>query len=279
MEIKIAGIKISSPEKIIYPQKGITKLDVVKYYEKVAEFMLPFIKNRPLAVIRCHDNIQNTFFKKHPTTDREITNTFFDEDEEYFYVKSKKDIIYQAQMGTIEFHPWGSRLPKIQQPNLMVFDLDPGEDISIERLREGVRDLKNILTELHLTCFLKTSGGKGYHVVVPFKRTNNWNTFSQFSKRVAELMELQFPYKYTTNIRKNQRQGKIFIDYLRNTKGATCIAPYSLRARENAPISMPISWKDLNKITPNQITIENIKPKMLNFDVWDTLDQTGQILK
>lgn len=276
---KILGVNISSPDKVLYPKEGLTKLDVVKYYAKVAEFMLPFIKNHPLAVIRCHDNIENGFFKKHPTTEKDSVNTFFDGDEEYFYVKSKKDIIFQAQMGTIEFHTWGSKYPKIDQPSIMVFDLDPGEDISLERLREGVRDLKNVLTELRLEAFLKTSGGKGYHVVVPFKKARDWDTFSGFSKKVAELLEVQFPKKYTTNIRKNQRQGKIFVDYLRNTKGATCVAPFSLRARNGAPISVPIAWRDLDKVAPSQVTLKNITKKMLSSEAWAGFDLTGQFLR
>ena len=276
---KIAGIKISSPDKVLYPNDNIIKLDVLKYYDKVAEMMLTFIKNRPLAVIRCHDSIENGFFKKHPTTERDSVNTFFDGDEEYFYVKSKKDIIFQAQMGTIEFHTWGSKYPKIDQPSIMVFDLDPGEDISLERLREGVQDLKNVLTELRLEAFLKTSGGKGYHVAVPFKKCRDWETFSSFSKKVAELLELQFPKKYTTNIRKNQRQGKIFVDYLRNTKGATCVAPFSLRARNGAPISVPIAWKDLDKVAPSQITLKNITKKVLSSEAWAGFGLTGQFLR
>ena len=145
---KILGVEITSPEKIIYPKYGTKKIDVVKYYEKIAILMLEFIKNRPLAVIRCHQNLQNCFFKKHPTT--ESVNTFFDGDEEYFFLKSAKDIIFQVQMGTLEFHPWGVKFPKITQPDFMIFDLDPAEDVSLERLCEGVFDLKNLLTSLHL---------------------------------------------------------------------------------------------------------------------------------
>ena len=182
-------------------------------------------------------------------------------------------------MGAIEFHIWGSKYPKIDQPDSMVFDLDPGEDISLERLREGVRDLKNALTELRLEAFLKTSGGKGYHVVVPFKKSKGWDTFSSFSKKVAELLEVQFPKKYTTNIRKNQRHGKIFVDYLRNTRGATCVAPFSLRARNGAPISVPIGWRDLDKVAPSQITLKNISKKVLASEVWAGFGLTGQFLR
>ena len=277
--MKVAGIEITSPEKVLYPENGISKIEVVKYYEKVADLMLRFIKKRPLAVIRCHENIENGFFKKHPTTEKSSVSVFLDGDEEYFYVKNKKELIFQAQMGTIEFHSWGSTYPKIDTPDMMVFDLDPGEDISLERLREGVQDLKNVLTDLRLQSFLKTSGGKGYHVVVPFKKSRDWESFEDFSKKIAQLLETQFPKKYTTNIRKNQRNGKIFIDYLRNTRGATCVAPYSLRARPNAPISVPLSWRDLKNYAPADINIKNISDKFFKNEPWEEFYFSTQVLK
>ena len=277
--MKVAGIEITSPEKVLYPESGISKIEVVKYYEKVADLMLRFIKKRPLAVIRCHENIENGFFKKHPTTEKSSVSVFLDGDEEYFYVKNKKELIFQAQMGTIEFHAWGSTYPKIDTPNMMVFDLDPGEDISLERLREGVQDLKNVLTDLRLQSLLKTSGGKGYHVVVPFKKSRDWESFEDFSKKIAQLLATQFTKKYTTNIRKNQRNGKIFIDYLRNTRGATCVAPYSLRARSNAPISVPLSWRDLKSYAPADINIKNISDKFFKNEPWEEFYFSTQVLK
>lgn len=263
------NINISNPQKIIYPKNKINKLDVVCYYTMVAPFMLSYIKNRPLATIRCHGTIRDEiFFKKHPQAGEKNIKTFINNNDEYFYINSINGIVNQAQMGTIEFHPWACTYNSLNKPNIMIFDLDPAPNVHIAQLREGVINLKQILEELNLTSFLKTSGGKGYHVVVPFSSCKNWEVFSEFSKNIAKIMEQKWPTKYTTNIRKNERDGKIFIDYLRNDKGSTCVAPYSLRARENAPVSMPIFWDELNKIKPNQITLNLALKKIKEPNPW-----------
>ena len=259
----ISGIEISSPDKIVYAKGNIKKIEISKYYESISELMLPYLNKRLLSVIRCHQGVNEAcFFKKHPST--ENVEVFSDDGDEYFYVKSKKQLLYQSQMGTIEIHTWGSQVPKIDKPNMMVFDLDPDKKLSLEKLRQGVLHLKEILDELNLVSFLKTSGGKGYHVVVPFSACKNWDVFNNFAKQVAELMQGKYPKLYTTNIRKSQREGKIFIDWLRNSKGATCIAPYSLRARDGATISWPISWEDLEEIKPNEVNIRNYKKYIKN---------------
>ena len=159
----------------------------------------------------------------------------------------------------------------------MIFDLDPDEKMEIGTLRQGVVNLKKVLDDLNLKSFLKTSGGKGYHIVVPFEKSKNWEQFNNFAKQVAVVLESRFPTLYTTNIRKAERKNKIFIDYLRNSKGSTCVAPYSLRAKENAPISFPILWKDINSILPNQITIKNYK-KYLKSSLWQDFFETTQSL-
>ena len=268
MNKKDLGIEITNPSKIIYPKEKVTKIDVMKYYSEVAELMLPYVKNRLLSVIRCHQGIMGEcFFKKHPTTESQNINIFKLQNEEYFYLKNIKDIPYQAQMGTIEFHIWGSNIKKIDKPDIMTFDLDPDEKLSLEKLRQGVKYLKETLDSLNLVSFLKTSGGKGYHILLPFSSSKNWEKFNEFAKNIALLMEQKWPDLYTSNIRKEDRKGKIFVDYLRNKKGATCVAPYSLRARAGANISFPIAWENLDKIAPNEIDIFNFK-NYLNDNVW-----------
>lgn len=278
MKNLIAGIELSNSQKIVYDSNKITKYQVAKYYEDVSELMKPYLNKRLLSVIRCHDGVGDAcFFKKHPTTDAQNIQIFIDGKEEYFYVKNKKQIVYQAQMGTIEFHIWGSKVPNIDSPDLVVFDLDPDTNLSILKLRKGVLLLKEVLEQLNLKSFLKTSGGKGYHVVVPIK-CKSWNDGNQFAKRVAELLQNRYPKLFTTNIRKAERGGKIFVDYLRNSRGATCVCPYSLRARENATISLPIEWDDINKIKPNQITIKNYK-KYISINPWQYFFKIRQSLK
>lgn len=277
---KILGIEISNPKRIIYPKDNITKLDVIKYYARVAPKMLPFLEDKLLSVIRCHNSINDEcFFKKHPTLTSPHIKLYKNSKETYFYITSQKGIITQAQNGTIEFHTGGSSVNNINKPTVMVFDLDPDENLPLENLRQGVIHLKQLLDQLNLKSYLKTSGGKGYHIVVPFSYSKNWESFSSFAKNVALVLESKYPKLYTTNIRKNQRNGKIFIDYLRNDKNSTCVAPYSLRARDNAPISMPISWQNLNKIAPNDVTIKNISKFLSLKDPWQDFYDTKQVIR
>ena len=271
-------IKITNPDKIIYPKQKIKKIDIINYYVEVADLMLPYVENRLLSVIRCHEGAgKECFFKKHPTTDKKMVNIKRDKDEEYFFINEKYQLIYQAQMGTIEFHTWGSSVAKINIPNMMVFDLDPDEELSLTKLRHAVLKVKSVLDELNLVSYLKTSGGKGYHIVVPFATSKNWDTFYDFSKQIALVVEDRWPKDFTTNLKKVERKGKNFIDYLRNNRGSTCVAPYSLRARDNATISFPISWDDLGRIKPNEITIKNYK-KYLN-NSWKDFFTINQKLK
>lgn len=260
-------LKITNPDKTLFPKQKITKLDLINYYVDISKLMLPYVKNRLLSVIRCHDNIEKEiFFKKHPNNDKDMVETYFDKKEEYFYIANKTQLIYQVQMGTLEFHTWGSSINKLEYPNIMVFDLDPDENLSLSKLRMGVLKTKTILDELNLKSYLKTSGGKGYHILVPFKKNKKWNEFYEISKQISLILENKWPKIFTTNIKKSERKNKIFVDYLRNNRGSTCVAPFSVRARDKATVSFPINWEDLNKIKPNEITINNYT-KYLN-DSW-----------
>ncbi len=272
----ILGIEISSPKKLLYKKSNITKEDVVKYYEKVAKRMLPFLKNRIISTVRCPEGIEKEcFFKKHFENEREGFNKIEiknknKEKEDYYYITNEKGLISEVQMNSIEFHTWGSSVTDLEHPDIMIFDLDPDEKLSLKKLREGVEDLKKILDELKLKSYLKTSGGKGYHVVVPVKNVN-WKEFRAIAQNIAKLMEAKWPDKYTSNIRKENRKGKIFIDWVRNTKGATSIAPYSLRAREGATVSFPISWKELYKVKPNEITLKKALQRIRKNNPWKNI--------
>ena len=269
----IEGITISNPNKIMYQEEKITKMRVVKYYQKVAKRMLPFLKYRIISTIRCPEGIeQDNFYKKHFENERDgfvrigLPNEN-DKKEDYYFITNISGLISEVQMNSIEFHAWGSKINELEAPDIMVFDLDPDENLSLRKVREGVKDLKSILDDLGLKSYLKTSGGKGYHVVVPTQNLN-WEEFRSIAKNIAMLMEAKWPHKYTSNIRKEKREGKIFIDWVRNTRGATSIVPYSLRARKKAPVSIPIAWDDLDKIKPNSITIKNINKVLKNKDPW-----------
>ena len=270
-------IPITNPNKIVYPKQKIKKIDVINYYIEVGEFMMPFVENRLISVIRCHDTIEGEcFFKKHPTQDKNMVKIKKVKGEEYFYINEISELVYQAQMGTIEFHTWASDVKNFSKPNVMVFDLDPDEKLELKKLRDAVTKTKSVLDELGLTSFLKTSGGKGYHIVVPFCQSKSWQSFYDFSKQVALILENKWKNIFTTNIKKSERKGKIFVDYLRNNRGSTCVAPYSLRVRAGAPISFPIAWEDLDKISPNEINLKNYK-KYLN-NSWEKFFKINQKL-
>jgi bifunctional non-homologous end joining protein LigD len=281
----VEGIKISSPDKIFFYNPQIKKIDVIRYYQQVSERMLPYVSRRILSIVRCPKGVSQTcFYKKHPGLDGKgiVTFPISDKDgetEDYFYIENITGLIYEAQMGTVEFHIWGSRVDELERPDMMVFDLDPDEGMDIGRVRQGVRDIKDILAELSLTSYLKTSGGKGYHVVVPFTPAVSWDIFYDFAKRVAEVMEQKWPDRYTSNIRKNKRAGKIFIDWIRNGRGATSIAPYSLRARRGAKVSMPIGWEELDSVEPDGIDMTEALVRFGQEDPWKDFFRINQGLK
>lgn len=283
--ITIGGIKITNPDKLLFEDPEITKADVVRYYAQVSERMLPYVSNRILSIVRCPKGIsQSCFFKKHPGPGNKamvtmpITNSK-GETEEYFYIENASGLIYEAQMGTLEFHTWGSRADNLEKPDMMVFDLDPDEGMDMETVRQGVRDVKSVLEQLSLTSFLKTSGGKGYHVVVPFKPTADWETFHDFARRIAVVMEQKWPDRYTSNVRKANRKNKIFIDWIRNGRGATSIAPYSIRARSGARVSMPILWEELDTVAPDGVTMADALLRINGNDPWNGFFQINQQLK
>lgn len=281
----IGGVEITSPNKILFENPEITKEDVVRYYAKVSKRMIPYMGNRILSIVRCPKGITAPcFYKKHPGPDNKgiipITITENDgEKETYFYISDVYGLISEAQMGTIEFHAWGSRIEYLDMPDMMVFDLDPDEGMNLEKVRLGVKDLKSVLDTLDLKSYLKTSGGKGYHIVLPFKPTADWHAFHDFAKRIAEVMEQKWPERYTSNVRKNSRKNRIFIDWIRNGRGATSIAPYSIRARKGARISMPITWQELDAVAPDAVTMEDALVRITKSDPWKDFYKTNQQLK
>lgn len=281
----IAGIKISNPDKVIFADPEHTKGDVIKYYAQVAERMLPYVSRRILSIVRCPKGISETcFYKKHPGPGSYgiVTIPISNDDgkmEEYFYIEDIGGLIAEAQMNTLEFHIWGSRVDELEKPDMMVFDLDPDEGMDLSRLRQGVRDIRSILAELSLSSYLKTSGGKGYHVVVPLKPAVTWDRFYDFARRVAEVMEQKWPDRYTSNVRKARRTNKIFIDWIRNGRGATSIAPYSLRARKGAGVSMPIAWDELETVAPDGVNMAEALRRIGGDDPWKDFFRNNQQLK
>lgn len=262
--------KVTNLDKVVID--NYTKKDIIKYYDYVSKRMLPFLENRVISVIRASNNKENNiFYKKHLENNSnylsKININRFSGKKDYYYILNKEDLISEVQMNSYEFHIWSSLASNINKPNIIIFDLDPDPKLDLNTLREGVKDLKNVLDNLKLKSYLKTSGGKGYHIVVPFKEKITWNKALLISKNIADLLVKKYPLKFTTNMSKKKRKKKIFIDYYRNTFSSTCVCPYSIRFRHNLPISMPISWHNLDNISPNQITIKNAK-KYLKHNPW-----------
>lgn len=268
-------IEITNPDKVMFSRPKTTKFDMINYYKKVSNRMLPYLNNRIISTIRCPDGIaKDKFFKKHLNNDDPgIKKIILPNDEgkkdDYYYITAMSGLISEAQMNSVEFHIWGSTIDDLENPNYMVFDLDPDEKLSLAKLRQGVRDLKSILDDLELKAYLKTSGGKGYHIVVPINYKTTWEDFRKVAKDIAELMATKWPDKYVSNMRKENRKGKIFIDWVRNTRSSTSVAPYSLRARDHAPVSMPIKWSELDKVKPNEITIADAVKRLKRKDPWE----------
>jgi len=244
-------IKITHPDKLLYPEDKITKQDMVAYYHYIYKWIRPYIVNRPLTIVRCPNGYKKCFYQKHivPSTSSALHTITIKEKEgqgEYIYLNDEAGLITLAQMGILEIHPWGSTNAKIEYPDIIVFDLDPAPDVSWEKIVEAAFNIKKHLTELKLQSFIKTTGGKGLHVVIPIKPKDNWQAVKNFTHVFTDLLTMENPNHYINKMTKAKRKGKIFIDYLRNQRGATAVAPYSSRARLHAPVATPIHWDELS---------------------------------
>ena len=265
------SINLTNPDKIIFDNPQITKEEIFNYYKVVAKRMIPLIKDRLISTVRAPGGIKNgTFYKKHMENMDGYLGCKKIKGEDYYYIKDTLGILSEVQMNSYEFHIWGSIVDDLNHPNILVFDLDPDEHLSLAKLRAGVKDLKKILDEYNLQSYLKTSGGKGYHIIVPIACIT-WREARMISKNIAELMSAKWPEKYTSNIEKNKRKGKIFIDWQRNIKGATSVAPYSLRLKNKPRVSMPIKWSELDKVKPDDITMSEAIKRLKNKNPWEDL--------
>jgi bifunctional non-homologous end joining protein LigD len=250
------AVKISNRERVIYPDSGITKGQLADYYAAVAGVMMPWVANRPISLVRCpQGRAKKCFFQKHDAGSfgdhvrhvavREKNGST----EDYLYVDSAEGLLTCVQMGTIEFHGWGSRVTDYEKPDRIVFDLDPDEDLGFEEVKKAAADLKRYLGDLGLVTFAMLSGGKGVHVVAPLTPKAEWPAVKDFTHRFALALSEAEPERFLANMSKAKRKGRIFIDYLRNQRGATAILPYAARARPNAPVAAPVSWDALADLT------------------------------
>lgn len=272
----IAGISLSHPDKVLFDAQGLTKADIARHYVRVAERLLPAIRNRLVSLVRCPDGpSKECFFQKHagrgfPSAVKRQTIVEKDGDEaEYLYVSNLQGIIAGVQMNTLEFHIWGSRIDALEKPDRLVFDLDPDEGLTFGDLRQAAFDMRERLERLGLRSLPLVTGGKGVHVVAPLARRAEWPEVKAFARAVAQRMSEDEPERFLAQASKEKRKGRIFVDWLRNERGATAIAPYSTRARKGAPIATPVSWDELKGLeAANTFHVEDMEGRMQEPDPW-----------
>jgi bifunctional non-homologous end joining protein LigD len=277
---EIAGIKLTNPDRILYPDQGITKLELAHYYENIADWIMPHIEGRPLTLLRCPEgHKKQCFYQRHanPSLEPFIRSIQVRENKSeaaYLYIDSLPGLIALAQMGVLELHTWGARRERIEQPDQLIFDLDPDPTVSWNTLKAAALMLRARISDLGLPAFLKTTGGKGLHVVVPIAPKQDWSFAKQFARLMAQSIVREYPARYTATMSKTKRKGKIFIDYLRNSKTATTVCAYSTRARSSAPVSLPLRWKDLKKDVRGEFTVKNVPTRLiqLRIDPWGTFE-------
>ena len=260
-----SDVKISSRDRVIFPEAQATKGDLADYYAAVAPLMLAHTARRPISLVRCpQGRAKKCFFQKHDSGsfgDHVHHVPIREKDgghEDYLYVEDADGVLACVQMGTIEFHGWDSHVETLEKPDRMVFDLDPDEGLAFADVKKSALDIRRQLADIGLVSFAMLSGGKGVHVVVPLDPGHGWDAHKDFSKRFAEALSLAEPDRYVATMSKAKRKGKIFIDYLRNQRGSTAIMPWSARARENAPVAAPIGWEELADVkSAGQWTIKD----------------------
>lgn len=251
----LSGLNVTHGERVIDRSSGTTKLDLVRYYAMVAPLMLAHLKDRPVALVRAPQGVgKATFFQKHGDADRlpgiEALDPRLDPGHgPLLEVRAAQGLLSAAQMNVIEFHTWNARADRIERPDRMAFDLDPGEGVSWEQIQEGAELVRVLLRELGLPAFLKTSGGKGLHVVVPLKRLRDWDSTKAFSQAVVQHLARTIPQRFVAKSGPRNRMGKIFVDYLRNGRGATTVSAWSARARPGLGVSVPVTWSELPSLT------------------------------
>jgi len=279
------GITLTNPDRVLYPEIDFTKLDLARYYETVAPYMLPYVVKRPISLVRCPEgHTKECFFQRHAMKGmskaiKEVPIPGGESKKKYLYVDGADGLFGLVQIGVLEIHDWGVKLPKVSEPDHIVFDLDPDEALDFATLKDATVEVRDFLAELGLTTFIKATGGKGLHVVAPITPKLGWGEVKAFTKAVADALVQVRPDRYTANMAKKVRTGKIFVDYLRNQRGGTAICNYSTRARPGAPVACPLRWDELKALkTGAPYTVETLpaRLKAQERDPWEGYFSTRQ---
>lgn len=283
----LAGLWITNPERKMFANDGPSKLDLALYYAKVGDWMLPEIVNRPITLVRCPTGkLADMFYQRHASDgmpgDVKKIGMYGDDDEkardDYIYIDDAKGLLSLSQFGVIEFHPWGCLVDNIERPDRIVFDLDPDESVDWRTVVDAAYQVRDELEDLGIASFVRTTGGKGLHVVMAIERRHTWKEMKDFSHGVVRLLARKHPGRYTDNPQKPARKGKIYADYLRNGRGATAVASYSLRARAGAPVATPVAWEELRDIEdPRDFDWQSVPDRLARLarDPWEDLAKSA----
>ena len=270
------AVKLTHPDRVYWPDAGVTKEGLAQYYAEVWRHMAPFVVGRPLALVRCPQGIAGQcFFQKHAwqglsRSIRQVRDPQ-DPEEALLAIDDLDGLIGLVQAAVLEIHPWGASLPNLDQPDMIIMDLDPGEAVSWPEVIAAAVEVRERLAAVGMPSFVKTSGGKGLHVVAPLKPKAAWPAVKAFTKGIADAMAADSPERFVATITKSKRRGKILVDYLRNGRGSTAVAAYSTRARAGAPVSMPLAWDELGPgLGPAYFTVDNTPTRLahLTADPW-----------
>jgi bifunctional non-homologous end joining protein LigD len=268
--ITVAGVRMTNPDRVMFPRQGATKRAIAEYYVQAAQLMLPYLSRRPLTLVRCPEGRgEDCFFQKHASASvpDDIERISIEErsgkTRDYMLVHSRRGLVATAQLGALELHIWGSRSDRLERPERVVFDLDPDESVRFATVRDAAFELREVLEAVGLQSFALLTGGKGVHVIVPIRRTRSWTDVKDFAKSVASRLAEAAPERYVSKASKELRKDRIYLDWLRNERGATAIAPWSPRARPGAPIAAPVDWEELDDVSASAtFTLDNIAERL-----------------
>jgi len=266
--VELLGVRLTHPDRVYFPDLGFTKLDLALYYVSIADKVLPLLEGRPLTLVRCPDGVGGeTFYQKHAGswTPPQIRRFKVPgKAEEFLYVDSVPGLVALAQAGILEVHPWNSRVARLEEPDQVIFDLDPDEALPFSRVTAAARRVRALLGERGLESFVKTTGGKGLHVCVPLQPERGWEELEELTRAAAQRLARDEPDVFTANMAKAQRKGKVYVDYLRNVRGANAVGVFSTRAREGAPVSTPVDWDELDRLSgPTDFTVAEVPLRVL----------------
>jgi bifunctional non-homologous end joining protein LigD len=279
------GITLTNPDRVYYPDIGLSKLGVAQYYETVAPLMLPYVVRRPISLVRCPEGIDGEhFFQRHAMkgmskTVKQVPISGGESKKPYLYIDDAEGLFALVQIGALEIHDWGVSLDHVSEPDRIVFDLDPDEGLALATLKAAAIEVRNFLAALGFKSFLKSTGGKGLHLVAPIRPKLGWKEVKPFTKAIADALVAARPDRYTANPLKKTREGKIFVDYLRNQRGGSAIVNYSTRAKSGAPVACPLRWDELMGLkaaSPYSVKTLPARLKALKGDPWEGFFSTRQ---